>query len=63
MIEESNVEREYLRKEQEILLQNHGNCTAQGIQIVLPYVLAAYLNATLGNIVKAGDKLNESGLG
>src|SRR5699024_1713503 len=50
-------------REQHVLLQHHGHLVAQGLQVVLAHVHAAHLHAALGDVVQAGDQLDQAGLG
>ena len=47
--------------EQRILLQHHGNLITQHIQIVVPDIHTAHLQAALRNVVQSGYELNQGG--
>ena len=49
--------------EQHVFLQHDGHVVAQGLQIVLAHIHAAYLYAALGGVVQPGNQLNQRGFG
>ena len=49
--------------EQGVLLQHHGHLIPEDIQVILPHIHAAHLQAALGHIVQPGNQLHQSGLG
>ena len=50
-------------REQDVLLQHHRDVVAQHVQVVVPDVHAAHFHAAFGNVVQAGDQLDQAGLG